>query len=178
MSASRQTGWNENLIGVSGAMRSWLLNAGSLTHRIAQRCTDFAVREIYERDAHPLLDEAHMAGVGSRQRALLRDVYLYCGITPVVFAHSVLPYRSLVGRWAQLKRLGSRPLGAALFVHPQVRRQNLQFKKIDLRHPLYPRAWAKGGQASPDLWARRSLFTLAAQRILVTEVFLPDILTL
>ena len=178
MSAARQTGWHENLIGASSAMRSWLLNAGSLTHRITQRCADFAVREIYERDAHPLVDETHIAGVGRKQHALLRDVYLYCGNTPVVFAHSVLPYSSLVGRWAQLKRLGSRPLGSALFVHPQVRRQSLQFKKIDLRHPLYPRAWVKTRHTAPDLWARRSLFSLATQQILVTEVFLPDILTL
>lgn len=178
MSALRQTGWHENLIGVSSAMRSWLQNAGSLTHRITQRCADFAVREIYERNAHPMVDEAQVVGVNARQYALLRDVYLYCGNTPMVFAHSVLPFSSLVGRWGQLKQLGNRPLGAALFVDPIIRRQRLQFKKIDQRHPLYPREWVKNHQTAPDLWARRSLFSLTTQRILVTEVFLPDILTL
>lgn len=159
-------------------MRAWLLDQGSLTQRITRRCANFAVREIEQRDASPLLDEAGMVGVGIRHHALLRDVYLFCGSTPVVFAHSVLPYASLHGRWAKLGRLGNRPLGAALFADPLVRRERMQFRKIGARHPLYGLAAAAIEQAPPYLWARRSLFVLAKRRILVTEVFLPNILTL
>ncbi|MDR3390128.1 MAG: chorismate lyase [Sulfuriferula sp.] len=172
------SGWHEALLGVSGAMRAWLLDTGSLTQRITGRCAQFGVREVYQRDDCPLRDEAGIVGVGVRQHALLRDVYLYCGKTPVVFAHSVLPHPSLIGRWAKLGRLGSRPLGAALFSDPLVQRECLQYRKVDARHPLYSQAVSAVMSPPVYLWARRSLFTLAAQRILVTEVFLPDILTL
>ena len=174
----RFSGWHDALVGVSGEMRAWLIDRHSLTQRITRRCADFAVQEIHQRDARPSLDEADMAGVGVQQRALLRDVFLCCGTTPVVFAHSVLPYSSLTDRWANLGRLGNRPLGAALFADPMVRRECLQFRKIDRRHPLYHQAVAVVAEPPAYLWARRSLFSLSTRRILVTEVFLPDIMTL
>ena len=170
--------WHNTLVGVPAEMRAWLLDRGSLTQRISCRCADFAVQEVCQRDARPLLDEAAMAGVAGQQRALLRDVFLYCGTTPVVFAHSVLPYPSLSGRWTNLSRLGNRPLGAALFSDPLVRRECLQFRKIDWRHPLYRQAGIIMTHPPSYMWARRSLFALSARRILVTEIFLPSILTL
>lgn len=172
------SGWHEALCGVPDAMRAWLLDSGSLTQRICDRCADFTVREIGQRDAPPLLDEVRITGLGIKRHALLREVYLSCNATPVVFAHSVLPYPSLVGRWAKLGRLGNRPLGTALFADPLVRRECMQFRKIDARHPLYAQAAAAIFRPPSGLWARRSLFALATRRILVTEVFLPDILTL
>lgn len=172
------SGWHESLFDVSAGMRAWLLDSGSLTQRITHRCTDFAVQKLFQRDARPFLDEAAIVGVDNKRQAMLRDVHLFCGATPVVFAHSVLPYSSLIGSWAKLGRLGNRPLGAALFADPKVRRECLQFKKIDARHPLYFKAIAHIQQPPANLWARRSLFTLATRRILVTEVFLPSILTL
>ncbi len=178
MGVMRLSGWSEALVGVSGAMKSRLLDRGSLTQRLVHDCTDFAVRGTYQRNARPFLDEGLVSKVGVNQYALLRDVYLYCGATPVVFAHSVLPYSSMIGRWSKLGRLGNRPLGAALFTDPQVKRECLQFRKIDARHPLYVGAVAAIMHPPVCLWARRSVFTLAPCRILVTEVFLPSILEL
>lgn len=172
------SGWHDSLIGVSAGMRIWLQDSGSLTQRITHCCADFAVQRLFQRHASPLLDEAVVVGLGIKRYAMLRDVHLFCGNTPVVFAHSVLPYSSLIGSWAKLGRLGNRPLGAALFANPKVQREILQFKKIDARHPLFVKAIAGIEQPPENLWARRSLFTLATQRILVTEVFLPSILTL
>lgn len=119
-----------------------------------------------------------MAGLAIGHSALLRDVYLSCGATPMVFAHSVLPRRSLVGAWASLGQLGNRPLGAALFADQRVQRGALQFRRLDARHPLYLRAVIGILQPPATLWARRSLFRLAQRRILVTEVFLPEVFEL
>lgn len=174
----QRLGWHEALVGVPKQMRAWLIDQRSLTQRITRRCADFAVQEVCQRDARPLLDEAAIAGIGTAQYALLRDVYLYCGTRPVVFAHSVLPYPSLTGRWANLGRLGNRPLGAALFADPLVRRECMQFRRIDRRHFLYVQAVKVLERPPSCLWARRSLFALKTSRILVTEVFLPDIMTL
>jgi chorismate--pyruvate lyase len=88
----------------------------------------------------------------------------------------VLPRRSLRGEWRGLGRLGTKPLGAALFANPHVVRKPLQFRKLLPHHALYARAAAGLAQKPACLWARRSVFLLHDAPILVTEVFLPEVL--
>jgi chorismate--pyruvate lyase len=54
----------------------------------------------------------------------------------------------------------------------------LHYKKLHAQHPLYQRAAAELTDAPASLWARRSLFDLHGSPLLVTEVFLPEILML
>ena len=114
-----------------------------------------------------------------RERALVREVCLYCDRKPVVFAHSVIKAAHLRGAWRRVTRLGNRPLGAALFADPRIGRYPLHQKKLNRHHELYRNAVAALDIAPPaTLWARRSLFMLHNSPILVTEVFLPEILNL
>jgi chorismate--pyruvate lyase len=115
---------------------------------------------------------------GGARRALVREVYLYCRRAPVVFAHSIVDARELRGTWRSLARLGTRPLGAALFANPRVRRFPLHYKRLNRGHELHRRACQVLRQPPGELWARRSLFVLRGSPILVTEVFLPGILKL
>ncbi|MDD5403661.1 MAG: chorismate lyase [Sulfuricella sp.] len=158
--------------------RPWLIDSGSLTHRIQARCSRFSVRGLRLAMDRPACDEAACVKLNPRELALLREVLLYCGETPVVFAHSVIPRMGLHGPWRNLSKLGSKPLGAALFADPQVERMPLQFKKLSRHHELYRRASRILPAPPAHLWARRSVFTLRRQPILVTEVFLPGILEL
>jgi chorismate--pyruvate lyase len=158
--------------------RSWLTDRGSLTHRIRARCSTFSVRGLRLTRAKSGRDEAAYVNLNPRELALLREVLLYCGNTPVVFAHSVIPRAGLRGPWRSLSSLGDKPLGAALFADPQVKRSPLQFKKLSRRHELYRRACRVLPAPPAHLWARRSVFTLQRQPIMVTEVFLPGILEL
>lgn len=95
---------------------------------------------------------------------------------PVVFAHSVLPYASLRGAWLGLGKLGNKPLGAALFANPKVKRTPLEYKKLPCHHPIYMRLTEHVPNMPNALWARRSVFQLNCARILVTEVFLARLL--
>jgi chorismate--pyruvate lyase len=61
-----------------------------------------------------------------------------------------------------------------LFSHPGFRRGDIEFRRLDKRHPLYQRAVALGA-ISRTLWARRSLHRFGRQQVLVTEVFLPAV---
>lgn len=158
--------------------RPWLLDRGSLTRRIQQRCAAFEVRGLRLTIGKACRDEAGLVGLKPAQYALLREVNLYCGETPVVFAHSVIPRAGLHGPWHGLSGLGAKPLGAALFADPLVRRLPLQFKKLNPRHALYRRACRNLAQRPSHLWARRSVFILRGRTLLVTEVFLPAILAL
>lgn len=159
--------WSSRLSETCVGYRAWLLARGSLTQGIRRRCARFGVRDVQQRYER----------VG-RVRALLREVYLYCGETPVVYAFSVLPLASLRGDWRRLGNLGARPLGEALFGNPRVQRAPLMFRKLSARHPLYRRASRTLSHPPASLWARRSTFTLHGRPIQVTEVFLPGILEL
>jgi len=177
-SDSQTMRWSLRLTESQGRYRPWLLDRGSLTRRIQMRCTAFSVRHVRQRNDMAMPSERRMVALKHHARALLRDVFLYCGETPMVFAHSVLPAASLHGAWQSLGRLGDKPLGAMLFSNPRVRRTPLRFKKLNPRDALYRFASAVLPEPPASLWARRSVFTLQGKPILVTEVFLPGILEL
>jgi chorismate--pyruvate lyase len=174
---ARDREWRRGLgAGVAG-FRRWLIDRGSLTDRVRERCAAFRVELVSQRPQRASRDERFLAGRRERL-ALVREVFLSCGRKRVVFAHSVTRLANLSGTWRGLASLGTRPLGAALFADPRVRRRPLTFRKLGPRDELYVRACAATGRRLPALWARRSLFMLGKSPILVTEVFLPGILDL
>ena len=166
----------------SGLYRPWLIDRGSLTQRLQAKSKRFNVRTLRLSRAKPQIDEANILKIPEHQSALLREVLLLDRDLPLVFAHSVLPDKSLQGTWLGLRRLGNKPLGAALFSDPKVTRTPLEYKKINRQHALYRQAMKYLEKPPQDLWARRSVFHLnsAFNRhiIMVTEVFLPNILGL
>jgi hypothetical protein len=99
----------------AGDWRGWLSDHGSLTRRLQSICPRLRVRRLSQRIGTPYPDESASLGLRRGQRALLRDVLLICGDTPLVYAHSVIPLPGLDGPWVGLSRLGNRPLGEALF---------------------------------------------------------------
>ncbi len=158
------------------ALQSWLIDTGSLTARLQQRYAHFAVKPMAVKYAKPIQDEFALLNLCSHKTALIREVFLIGNNQPVVFAHSVLPRTSLRGAWHGLGRLGNKPLGATLFANPKVKRSPLEYKKLSACSPISIRV-AGHMQASPKaLWARRSVFQLNCARILVTEVFLEELL--
>jgi chorismate lyase len=173
----RDHDWRPRPAADAGRYRPWLIDRGSLTDRIRARCAAFRVELIAQALRGARRDERFVAG-GGKRGALVREVFLYCGDVPVVFAHSVLRRRDLRGVWRRLAHLGTRPLGAELFADPRVARRPLRYRTLTPRDALHARACA--GLASPPavLHARRSLFILHESPILVTEIFLPGILRL
>jgi chorismate--pyruvate lyase len=162
----------------AGCYRPWLRDRGSLTGRLQQRCPAFSMKVMFQGLRRINRDERFLFGRRTRGLALVREVYLYCRGAPVVFAHSVVRVRDLRGGLRWLNRLGGRPLGAALFADPRIGRYPLRQKKLGRRHELYRRACGALSAPPATLWARRSLFILHKSPILVTEVFLPEILKL
>ena len=155
----------------------WLQDRGSLTTHLQTKGT-FSVKLLKQSLAKPTLDEAVALGIARNQLAWIREVALLCDGEPLVFAHTVLPYRPRgpLSRW--LSRLGNQSLGALLFAHPGFRREALSCKRLDHRHALFlPAAQAMDLARTPPqtLWVRRSAFAFGAQTVLVTEVFSPAI---
>ena len=159
-----------------GAYRKWLIDKGSLTARLQRRYAKFAVKPVAVKYAKPLQDEAALLYLPAHKAALIREVLLISNNRPVVFAHSVLPRTSLRGPWNGLGRLGNKPLGATLFANPKVKRTPLEYKKLSRQHPISMRVAEHLAQTPQTLWARRSIFSLNCANIMVTEVFLPQLL--
>ncbi len=178
MNSAQFSGWYPAPLTMSPQIRGWLQNSGSLTRHIQQRCKNFRVEPVFQSLATACDDELAILKLRPGELAHVREVYLYCGKIPVVFAHSVVARENLRGAWYGMSKLGNKSLGTVLFTTPVIKRTPLRFRKLNLTHPLFRRA-CKNMQVAPDkLWARRSLFTLHGQPILVTEVFLPAILEL
>jgi chorismate lyase len=158
--------------------RAWLTDRGSLTARIAARCSGVRVEVTFQGLRRPDRDERFLFADAGRSRVLVREVLLCCGDTPLVFAHTVVRPRDLAGPWRSVARLGSRPLGAALFADPRIERFPLRQRKLGSHHELARRVRTMLHIRQTGLWARRSLFRVDDSPILVTEVFLPEILAL
>lgn len=169
--------WQSLILG-SADYTPWLRDEGSLTRRIQQRCKIFTVRPVRSGLARVACDEAALLGLPYDRNAFSREVFLYADGKPVVFAHSACAHEHLRGAWSAVRGLGNRSLGTLLFTHPLVERQPLHFKALHFHHPLYQSAAVVLGDAPQKLWARRSLFYLHNAPLLVTEVFLPEILKL
>lgn len=145
----------------------WLQNRDSLTTRlIAAGQGRFRVELLQQSMGIPRADERRVLGLASRQQAVIREVLLYVCDEPWVYARSVLPFPSLDGPLAYLKKLDNRPLGALLFSDPAMRRSPIEISRLAAAQ--IP-ATIDGGR-----WGRRSVFYLKNRPLLVSEVFLHE----
>lgn len=159
-----------------GQLKSWLIQRGSLTLRLQRQYTDFEVKPLSVKFAKPMVDEAVLLHLPANNTALIREVLLMGNANAVIFAHSVLSKSSLRGVWNELGTLGNKSLGTALFANPKVIRTPLSYKKLYPHQVLYQKAVQHLSDKPAYLWARRSVFNLNCATILVTEVFLPNLL--
>ena len=155
-----------------GKLHPWLASRDSLTSRIVEHFDHFNLVRLLQHAQQPNADERRELGLRIHERAIVREVLLRDGESPLVFAHSVVARKDLRGAWRGLSRLGARPLAEMLFHDPAVTRLPMEYKKIDARHPLYRRAQQVNPFSATELWARRSVFLKRNRPLLVTEVFL------
>lgn len=159
-------------------LRPWLTDEASLTARLQARCGQLRVRVLRSGMARPHEDERALVGLPRGRLAWVREVLLLADGRPVVFAHTILAPRHLRGHWRMAAGMGGRPLGAALFADPAIARGALHSARLTAAHPLHRGAVAALGGKLPVLWARRSRFLHGNRALLVTEVFLPDLVRL
>ena len=157
-------------------MRTWLLEADSLTDRLRMHCTGcFSVRVLDEGWQRPRVDEADVLGMRFAVLGWVREVQLLCDGEPQVFARTIVPRKTLSGAQRQLAHLGNRPLGAYLFADPSMQRSAVELACIHPGQAMFAEATA-GLQRKPlFIWGRRSVFRVGDKPLLVTEVFLPAI---
>lgn len=161
---------------IPGELACWLFDSASLTARLIAACDHrFRVEVVAQRWEQPFENEARRLNMRRKRVALVRQVLLYCGQTPWVFARTVIPRQSLSGRESYLARLGNKPLGAVLFADPTMYRDPLEVAQLLPHQRLYQQATARVAQPAGAVWGRRSVFYLNHKPLLVNEIFLPGI---
>lgn len=177
----RRGAWHAHLpfdAAISLNLRRWITGEGSLTARLMSASDRFRVARLAQAPQRPFADEWQALGLIRPMPAITREVLLICDDTPAVFAHTIVdPYHARRD-WPFLRGLGNRPLGGALFVDPRVRRDPFQFARLSPHHPLRQalQRILPALASVPMLPARRSVFRRGGGAMLVTEVFLPDLL--
>jgi len=160
---------------IPAALAVWLLDPASLTRRLQGLCAgEFRVRVLSQVRGRPRRDEARALDMRRGGLAVIRQVELLCDERPWVYARTVIPESSLVGRLRRLNRLGTWPLGAMLFADRGMRRGVVELARILSGQPLFADA-VRGQPSGPgEIWGRRSVFRLGHKPLLVSEIFLPD----
>ena len=150
---------------------AWLYDHNSLTKKLEAQFNTFSV-EIKQQvtiNSSPLLSKLF----SHEKQVLVREVFLRCNDSPVVFAQTEIPVSTLTEQQATLAEIGEQALGKILFQDPTMLRGQIEvteFKKGSIFHQL---AADIQQPIEHSLWARRSLFYLNNKPLLVTELFLP-----
>jgi chorismate lyase len=159
-----------------GQLRPWMTDRGSLTARIVAHFPDFNLQRVMQARMPPFADERRALHLRAGELAIVREVILKSGTTPLIFAHTVAHPNSLSGAWRGLSKLGARPLAEMLFHDPTVARMPMEYRQLSDAHPLLARMHQVLDIRANRVWARRSVFLKHGAPLLVTEVFLPSIL--
>jgi chorismate lyase len=139
--------------------QDWLSNTGSLTELIASRTKSSVSVEVIEDKSQNVLTDESLLFERALFHCRVREIYLCIDDIPVVAARSILPTYSSTGINRDILQLGTRPLGEALFKSgkaPILRRQITYISSLG--------------------WGRRTLYKLRGHPILISEVFLPELL--
>lgn len=145
--------------------RDWLLNTHSLSARLQTlRSGEYRVEVLYEGYSRAFASEQHWVKTAN-QVFWCREVCLYLGATPVVYARTLLPSNIANPQLYAIRHLANQPLGEYLFSQPELKRGKISIN------------------ACPDnelglRFCRCSSFTLAKQKVFIAEAFCEALLDL
>lgn len=148
---------------LSDAQRYWLRGNQSLTKQLIKLSQDgFKLQMVREVRMKPYAHESRFLGLPLHRSCLVREVLLFCQGKPVVFARSVISDKAMKASKHQLTKLGTIPLGHLLFNHA----------KVDLETRQLARILISACANKKEYFARRTLYKLNGENILVAEFFL------
>jgi chorismate lyase len=172
--------WQENRIGtrhtLPEAVQSWTYEFGSLTKRLRAIYGDgVAVNVLFEHWRVPFLSERRLLHLHEQRLCLTREVLLHIDNTPLILARTIIPSTTIKFAQRSLTRLGTRPLGEVIFSYPHLERVAMDVTLIQ------PNTWTNRAlqlaDIQPAIWGRRTVYAIEHKPLLVSEFFLPSILT-
>jgi chorismate-pyruvate lyase len=163
---------------------AWIRKPFVLSEALRRVCDNFAVK-VSDQSIKPLYaDEIAVLKCYGSGSGYVRETYLGDSTNPLVYARVSMPESTYEAYKIQLENLGSKPIGETLlYKEPSFTRSEFEVKCLSqddellfdaLVHSQYYKAVIAKDTNSRELWARRSVFTLSGNPLLITEVFMPD----
>lgn len=156
----KQTVWHHRKrLPMSDAQRLWFRGNQSLTKQlVAYSDGEFELELLREYRSKPLMHEARALGIDLHRACQIREVMLKCNGQATVFARSIISDQAIRASKHQLTKLGTMPLGHLLFKQANVNLETRQVARTFINGKAY--------------FARRTLYQLNGENILVSEYFL------
>ena len=139
-------------------IKSWLLEKGPITKRISKN---------YEFELNLLKDD--IASINQEERDFLchdgrdikvREVILLADRSPLVYAKSLIPSATIKYGFAELGKLGRKPLGDILFEKEIFFKTNVMYAEFSYNENIF--------------WGRKTRYLVKELPLSVMEVFLLD----
>lgn len=144
------------------AQKKWFRGNQSLTQQLLDHSQhNFSLELLAEYRAKPCMHEAKVLGIGLHRNCRIREVLLKCHGEATVYARSIISDQAIKASKHQLTKLGTTPLGHLLFKRAKV---NLETRQV-----------AKISKEDSTMYARRTLYQLNGENILVSEFFLQEV---
>jgi len=156
------------------ALREWLTDSGAIGARIAASTGDADGVRLIEQRLGFLTREQQALVAAPASSCLVREEMLSGRGRPWVFAQSLIPDDTLEQHpW--LAELGDASLATTLAGVTGVGHGPFEYAPLPAVHPLAARALAGLATTPATVWARRSWVALRGRRLLLQEVFLPEL---
>jgi chorismate-pyruvate lyase len=166
------------------SIREWLCKPFVLSKALRRVCDNFAVEISDQRIKYLYADEISALKCYDQETGYIRETYLGETGNPLVYARVTMPEVTYLANRTALDNLGNKPIGETLLYNdPSMTRSVFEVKKLTqddellfdaIVHENFYRYFIEK-TVSNDLWARRSVFTISGNPLLITEVFMPDI---
>ena len=174
--------------------QDWLSDTGSLTQKIELTIGQKLEVKILSDCRQNLKYDESRIFLFKIRRCRIREVLLCINNTPLVMARSIIPIFSSSGSNQDILRLGKKPLGAVLFARNKNKpgkRNNFESRKkypcpknkaireiarLGKNSSIWQSSYKKYHDLPLNPWGRRTLYKLKGRPILVSEIFLPNLI--
>ena len=154
-------------------LKDWVCCESSLTVRVKELGVSFSVEVLNQSETVLTLEQQQTLKTTDRD-ALIREVVLKQGNTPLIYAQTLMPHSTILGSEERLAHLGNQSLGQVLFQTKGATRGDIECTEVthDSDLATFIENHLKQPMHSP-VFIRRSLFSLNNKPLLVNECFLP-----
>ena len=164
--------------GIPAEVIDWIALETSMTARLSQVAGQRIDVEVLRQAEAPLRPDEEPLFGDPAAPALVREVCLSAAGQSLLVARTALTSQALQTH-PTIVKLGNTALGSLLFAGPKPCPFTLrEFARLRPGDPLYDLVRSRHAPAAPDYWGRRTLFWLFDEPLLVTEIFLPELLAL
>jgi chorismate--pyruvate lyase len=158
-------------------VRDWVLLQTSMTARIQQVAgAPISVEVLRQATGRLHEDERHFFTDPPARHGTVREVCLSAQGVPLLIARTALTSRRLQEH-PTIRELGNQALGSLLFAggraSPWTAREMIHLRADS---PLFALVRRRHRGVQAGYWARRTLFWLFDEPLLVTEIFLPELI--